>query len=396
MSEARPQLDALVIGAGIAGLWAARRLHDAGHHVAVLEREAVGAGQTLLSQGILHGGAKYTLEYGAPTAASSALAGAPDRWRACLSGRGELDLTDVPCVAEHTWLWADSTQRSALDRHAEASPAVGARPCDDDPPAFLRDQLPHVAVWRLDEPLIDVGALLASLAAPIDVLRCDDVADRLSLSPRGVHLSSEGTRLDARRLILAAGSGNEALLARLGRDGPAMQRRPLHQVCVDLPAGPAIHGHFVAANASHEPEPRITINTLTHADGRRCLYLGGAVASAGVHRSAADQIDAARAALRQALPTLDLTDAHWRTLRVDRAERSEADGQRPDQPCVHDDGAVMTLWPTKLAFAPVLGDAVVDALGAPTCDDAGTALALTLLRSELPTCPAGTDYRTRR
>ncbi|HRJ12593.1 MAG TPA: FAD-dependent oxidoreductase, partial [Alphaproteobacteria bacterium] len=54
-------LDALILGGGIAGLWLARRLQLAGYRVVLLENQKLGGGQTLASQGIIHGGLKYAL-----------------------------------------------------------------------------------------------------------------------------------------------------------------------------------------------------------------------------------------------------------------------------------------------------------------------------------------------
>ena len=39
-------VDALIIGGGIAGLWTLRRLRDEGYNAVLLEDEVLGAGQT--------------------------------------------------------------------------------------------------------------------------------------------------------------------------------------------------------------------------------------------------------------------------------------------------------------------------------------------------------------
>ena len=55
------KLDVLVIGGGVVGLWTLDRLVAAGHQAALLERDALGQGQSICAQGILHGGVKYSL-----------------------------------------------------------------------------------------------------------------------------------------------------------------------------------------------------------------------------------------------------------------------------------------------------------------------------------------------
>ena len=57
-----PTCQVLITGAGIAGLWTLRRLLSAGYDAFLLEESAIGSGQTLGAQGILHGGVKYGLD----------------------------------------------------------------------------------------------------------------------------------------------------------------------------------------------------------------------------------------------------------------------------------------------------------------------------------------------
>ena len=74
------QLDAILAGGGIAGLWLTNLLHARGYRVALLEADTVGGAQTLASQGMIHGGIKYALG-GSLTGASEAIATMPGRWR---------------------------------------------------------------------------------------------------------------------------------------------------------------------------------------------------------------------------------------------------------------------------------------------------------------------------
>jgi hypothetical protein len=57
-----------------------------------------------MSQGMIHGGMKYALG-GALTGASQAIQDMPARWRACLAGTGEVDLTGEKPLSEHYYLW---------------------------------------------------------------------------------------------------------------------------------------------------------------------------------------------------------------------------------------------------------------------------------------------------
>ena len=56
------RVDIAIIGGGIAGLWMLSRLRKRGYSALLIESEALGSGQTICSQGIIHGGVKYSLQ----------------------------------------------------------------------------------------------------------------------------------------------------------------------------------------------------------------------------------------------------------------------------------------------------------------------------------------------
>src|SRR5262247_4103952 len=90
--------DIVVVGGGIAGLWALNRLCHAGYDAVLIERDSLGAGQTLASQGILHGGHRYLL--GAkPSDHARAIAPMPAIWLACLAGASEINLAAATILA---------------------------------------------------------------------------------------------------------------------------------------------------------------------------------------------------------------------------------------------------------------------------------------------------------
>lgn len=98
-------VDIVVIGGGIAGLWLFNTLNQQGYKALLLEEDTLGGGQTIKSQGIVHGGTKYTLS-GNLTKAAECIAGMPKRWRDALAGEGDVDLTDARVLSEHHYLWS--------------------------------------------------------------------------------------------------------------------------------------------------------------------------------------------------------------------------------------------------------------------------------------------------
>ena len=100
----RIRVDIAIVGGGIAGLWLLNLLRARGYTAVLIERTAFGDGQTIRSQGMIHGGLKYALS-GSVTTASEAIATMPDRWRDCLRGSGDVDLRGVRTSAERCHLW---------------------------------------------------------------------------------------------------------------------------------------------------------------------------------------------------------------------------------------------------------------------------------------------------
>jgi len=363
----RIRVDVAVIGGGVAGLWIAQRLRAESRRCVVLERSAFGDGQTIRSQGMIHGGLKYALN-GTLGTAAQALADMPSRWRACIEGRDVPDLRSVRVLSERGYLW--SPNESILGRfgallasrvlHGRARPlAPGERPAPFDDRGF------DGVVYELDEFVLDTESLLERLASNVDVLRADVTPHAFVRDPHGslATIRLPDVDVDATTFVFAAGAGNAALLAGLGAHDVAMQRRPLHQVIVRSDRLPALFGHCLPSLGA--TEPRLTITTHVAADGERVWYLGGRLANDGVERDAAEQIRRARDELAACVPWIDVGEARFATLRVDRAEPRRADGARPDDAFAAAIGNIVVCWPTKLALAPDLGDRAMAALTMP-------------------------------
>src|SRR5690606_17025710 len=135
--------DIVILGGGIAGLWVLNRMLDAGFDAVLLENNRLGSGQTIASQGMIHGGIKYTLS-GALTAASNALAGMPAHWRACLEGRGDVDLRGTRVLSRDYYMWPRHSFRSRLNAFL-GSKALRGRVdaiAPEEYPAFFQGRIP--------------------------------------------------------------------------------------------------------------------------------------------------------------------------------------------------------------------------------------------------------------
>src|SRR5207342_3444682 len=99
------RLDLLIFGGGAAGLWCLDRFRRAGYLAILLESTALGSGQTIQAQGIIHGGGKYALRGVRDFAAVRAIKEMPEHWRQCLSGNRKPDLSGTQLIADRCHLW---------------------------------------------------------------------------------------------------------------------------------------------------------------------------------------------------------------------------------------------------------------------------------------------------
>jgi glycerol-3-phosphate dehydrogenase len=353
--------DVLIVGAGVAGLWLNARLRRQGFSTVLVESASLGGGQSLKSQGIIHGGAKYAL-HGALSGASEAIADMPRRWREALAGKGELDLAGVRILSEAHYLWSPGTIAGNLTSFF-ASKAVRGRvdqvKGDELPPALQNPRFKG-KVYRLAELVVDVPSLIRRLAELAgDSLLAGQRIEPLLDDGELAGLRVDGRDIRAQRIVLSAGGGTADLLQALGVSQPQMQRRPLHMVLVKGPTLKPLFAHCLGGG----PKPRITVTTHPAADGQCVWYLGGDLAEAdGVAREPAAQIAAARKELESLLPWVDLSQAQWATLRVDRAEPAQSGLVRPDNAFLDVQHRLLVGWPTKLALAPDFADRVLASL----------------------------------
>ncbi|MFM9959512.1 MAG: FAD-dependent oxidoreductase [Phycisphaerales bacterium] len=362
------RVDVAILGGGIAGLWILDECRRAGLNAVVLEKSALGTGQSLWSQGIIHGGLKYTLS-GLLNPSAQAVREMPGVWRRCLAGEIEPDLRGARLRAPFCHLWRTD---SIASRAAMIGAKVGLRvtPTDvavGDRPAALRG-VPGV-VARLEEQVIDVGSVLGVLAGRN--------VGRVLLTPRvrvlpggagGVRVVLDGERagsavLEARWLVLSAGGGNAGLREALGLEPGRTQVRPLHQAMVRGGSLGELNGHCVDG-----AETRVTVTSARDAAGRVVWQVGGRLAEAGVALDEAALVESAKRELAACLPGVDFSGCEWCGYRADRAEFSPGGRGgglvRPDDATVLVEGRVISAWPTKLALAPRLAEMVLERVSA--------------------------------
>ncbi len=362
MSPSTIKTDIAIVGGGVAGLWLLSELRGAGYHAVLLEANALGHGQTIASQGMIHGGIKYALS-GGLTQASEAIASMPARWREALAGLGHVDLSSTTVLSDHFYMWSPGDISSRLGTFV-ASRALRGRidkiARSAYPPLFNTPEF-RGQLLKLVDLVVDVPSLLRNLAD-------NNRGHIFSATPEETRLTrghddktnivTAAGVIQAQRVILAAGLGNENLLSQLGSSQPETQRRPLHQVLLRHDAPHELYGHCMGRSAS----PRLTVSTHKAEDGSSIWYLGGDLATNHIDKEPAALIDIARRELAEIFPWLDFGHQQWATLRIDRAEPRQPRLLKPDRAfaSLTDTAAdVIACWPTKLALAPDLAKSVL-------------------------------------
>lgn len=356
------RLDALIFGGGAAGLWLLDRLSRDGHHVLLLESGALGSGQTVASQGILHSGTTYSSAGQTPKSIRNQRS-LTQFWQDSLLGRATPNLSKTRLRSGHCFLWQ---AESLAGRPGKPAARLSASIDHEIVPASDRpDVLRYLCtpVVRIPELVIDPRSLIQDLSSQYAdrILLIDDkrgLEFRLD-SPgevTAVRLSSpsDGSTLELhpRQVILTAGNGNPRLRKLAGLSSDVVHRRPLHMILVrgDLPE---LNGHAIDG-----ADPRLTITSDRDETGRIIWQIGGRIAEEGAVLNPRDLAERAHRELSSLLPNLDLSRVDWATYTVERAEAATTNGAAPKNIQVLCAGNVTSGWPTKMVLAPVLAQEI--------------------------------------
>ncbi len=330
--------DIIVFGGGVAGLFVANRLHRAGYNLIVIEKDKLGGGQTLASQGMIHGGQKYALR-GKATRQAKFSAAMADRWEACFAGNGDIDLSSIRVLSVSQSLFPAGGFFSKLATFIAAHAVKGK----------MR-KVKRGPVYEMQEKVLNTKSLVTVLALPLKgrILK----GDITELLPDG-RVTVSGASLEARAVIFTAGAGNETALQLLNVPANAAQRRPLRQIMVK-PMFEALYGHGISGGA----KPRVTVTSHPLGKSEYVWYLGGSVAEAAAKMPEAEALRFAKKEMTEIFPHLDWENKEWAGWLGDRAEPFDAAGRLPPEPCIRQQGKILIAWPVKMTFVPDLSDKI--------------------------------------
>ncbi len=362
--------DITIFGGGIAGLWLLNRLQVAGYQAILLDTGGLGEGQTLASQGIIHGGLKYALS-GTLSKSANTIAGMPERWRQCLAGEDEVDLSGCRVLSDSYYMWSDAGIRSKLKTFFGSKSLQGrveSLSMDQFPPFFQQSSVKG-SLYKLPDFVVDTKSLLQVLSSRhqdriFDLgsadyhFEFDESAVATSVFITSSSTSVERSiRIKPQRFVFTAGKGNQSLIEKAKLESVQTQLRPLKMTYLKSDKLPEIFVHCIGDDFSLTP--KLTVTSHTDSKGLTVWYLGGELAESGVGRSKEEQIQAAKTLLMSLFPWISLQDAQWNCFDIDRAEADINNNYRPDDAFLIEEGRCIAAWPTKLTLSPSLADKLI-------------------------------------
>ncbi len=349
---AQKEIDIVIFGAGIAGLWAFNHFKALGYDALLLESKSIGGGQSIASQGIIHSGLKYAFA-GKLNKLAHSISAMPDLWRDALAGKGDVDLSAAAYNAKSQLLLIPGGFMGGLVTLVTKQ-ALGNNVHEvakKDWPEDIKNSGFSGKVVFMDEPVLDVPSVMRALAEPYkDCIRKIDTPD----TPF-TFLEKHG--ITAKQVIFTGAAANEKIAHRKGHDeGLETQKRPLLMGMLK-PAPFSLYAHLVGSS----DKPVATITTHTASDGTLLWYLGGSVAERDKESNPDEVYKATIKGFAKYLPHVDLSKVEWASVPIDRIEgKSSVDGWMPDTPTIHTYKNVHYCWPTKLTFAPLLSDRLIE------------------------------------
>ena len=366
-SKNRTRIDVAIIGGGIAGTWLLRLLSQKGYSAVLLEQNEIGCGQTLASQGMIHGGLKYALT-GLLSNESEAIAEMPLRWKNCLySKEGEIDLRHTEILSDCYYMYSESKIGKLASFFA--SKALRSRiekvSHDDRPECFDRFK---GLLYRLNDLVLNTESLLEQLLSGLEdrafKLECSNKT--IKKIDKGYQLNLSDTKIETDTLINCSGNGTKSLLEGLNISEFKTQNRPLKQIMVDAPQDLNMFAHCLTNLNS--TEPRMTITT-HQKKNKKIWYIGGQLATEGADLADDLLIEKAKVELEQCVSWLKPKEESLRILAIDRVEPHTKNQRKPDEAFAERVQDFIQCFPTKLTLTPNLGDKIMLLLDQPKHKD---------------------------
>ncbi len=281
----------------------------------------------------------------------------PNLWRAALRGEGDVNLSAAQMQSPSQHLLIPSGFMGGLTKLV-AQRALGNNvhsiPKDEWHSDIKASGFRGSLVF-MDEPVLNIPSVLRALADPYKNAIRKITEDQANAPFEYL----KDHNIAAKRIIFTSAASNYTIACQYGHDkGLETQKRPLVQGIMKNAPFP-LFAHLVGK--TDKPVASITSHYIE--DGTLVWYLGGGVAECKKETNPQDIIKAALKGLQTYLPHIDFSNVEWATLPIDRVEgKSKTDSWMPDTPTIHHTEDALYCWPTKLTFAPMLSDMILDEL----------------------------------
>lgn len=366
------KFDIVIVGGGIAGLWTLAAAREKGYKAILLEKKSLGCGQTLSSQGIIHGGSKYALG-GKLGQSTHMISDMPKAWKAAHAGQHAVDISQARLLSTSQYLipatGIDTKLLSFLGSKTMSSHTQKVKG-SHLPDAYKNSGIKQ-SVFQLNEIVFDTQSVIKCFQKKYrdylyqytfsnDCIQKNNSNNTsIKKADYPLELKLDDIRINTKHLVLACGEGFEDLK----QEKPSMQTRPLHMVIVKGKDLPLIYAHFIGRST----KPLLTITSHFCEDSEDVVwYLGGGLAEDGVNKSDADQIDIAKKLLQKLTPEITIDNSvQFFNYHINRAEQKQGNFNRPDDAFVIKHNNIITGWPTKLALAPRFAEKVLNEI---TCE----------------------------
>ncbi len=346
--------DVVIFGAGIAGLWTFHRLKRLGYDVLLLEKEFIGGGQTIASQGIIHSGLKFTL-VGKVNKLAKSISKMPQRWRASLEGNGDVDIQSAVVNAQSQNLLIPAGFMGgikALITQKTLGETAHEIPIDQWPEDIKKSGFRGSIIF-MDELVLNIPTVIRALAEPYR-----NSIKKLTLQQAACPMEFlEENDIKTQYVVLTSAASNHEIAKHYGHaKGLETQKRPLMQAMLK-PAPFPLFAHFVGKT----DKPVASVTTHETENGTLVWYLGGGVAERKKEDDPKNLYKDMIESLKKYLPACDFSKIEWAELTIDRIEgESKTDHWMPNTPTIHRVDNVLYCWPTKLTFAPLLSDMILN------------------------------------
>jgi len=364
--------DITIIGGGVAGLWITNVLKQLGFNVILIEKYALGSFQTINSQGIIHGGVKYSL-VGKISDATSNIAKMTEAWNLSFSNKitNNYNLIDLSSTKINSTCHDLCFPNSSFFKLSSfVTSKVLSSKCkiinkNDDNYQICLNQLGYDGiVYRITEKVVDTKSLINNLSKNIqnNIIKLDNY--RINYQANQIknicfQSNNQNYSIDSQLYISTSGQENQSII-NFSESLPKQQLRPLQMIFAKPDIDINLFAHFIGKDNKNN-KPFATITTHKNINNKNILYFGGQVAESEHIDTPKDiHINSLKKQIKNIFPKANIENWQWDTIKINRAEISQEYNKMPDTSFAVKQNNLILGWPTKLTFAPDFADRILN------------------------------------